>query len=161
MRISQKVKGVLNVKSSTYYFHMKTKILAEFQICISVPLIRTNMAPCFIKFISDSVTKNCKFITKFSFLFEVNKVNLFLFLKYYIPTQVAVVLSSESQYCVMLSHELPSQVPVNWIMTKNDSQSHINKSIDRYRVKCRWSERRENFIFLFVERYQWERHKDN
>ena len=113
MRISQKVKGVLNVKSSTYYFHMKTKILAEFQICISVPLIRTNMAPCFIKFISDSVTKNCKFITKFSFLFEVNKVNLFLFFKYYIPTQVAVVLSSESQYCVMLSHELPSQVPVN------------------------------------------------
>ena len=28
-----------NVKSSTYYFHMKTKILKDFQICISVPLI--------------------------------------------------------------------------------------------------------------------------
>ena len=28
-----------NVKFSTYYFHMKTKILADFQICISVPLI--------------------------------------------------------------------------------------------------------------------------
>ena len=27
-----------NVKFSTYYFHMKTKILADFQICISVPL---------------------------------------------------------------------------------------------------------------------------
>ena len=26
-----------NVKSSTY-FHMKTKILADFQICVSVPL---------------------------------------------------------------------------------------------------------------------------
>ena len=26
------------MKSSTYYFHMKTKILADFQICISVPL---------------------------------------------------------------------------------------------------------------------------
>ena len=27
-----------NVKFSTYYFHMKTKLLADFQICISVPL---------------------------------------------------------------------------------------------------------------------------
>ena len=27
----------INVKSSTY-FHMKTKILADFEICISVPL---------------------------------------------------------------------------------------------------------------------------
>ena len=27
-----------NVKSSTYDIHMKTKILADFQICISVPL---------------------------------------------------------------------------------------------------------------------------
>ena len=27
-----------NVKSSTYYFHMKTKLLADFEICISVPL---------------------------------------------------------------------------------------------------------------------------
>ena len=26
------------MKSSTYYFHMKMKILAVFQICISVPL---------------------------------------------------------------------------------------------------------------------------
>ena len=37
MHISQKVKGV-NVTSSTYYFHMKAKMLADFQICISVPL---------------------------------------------------------------------------------------------------------------------------
>ena len=28
-----------NVKSSTYYFHMKTNKLADFQICIRVPLI--------------------------------------------------------------------------------------------------------------------------
>ena len=33
-----KSKGRSNVKSSTYYFHMKTKIFADFQICISVPL---------------------------------------------------------------------------------------------------------------------------
>ena len=39
MRISQKVKGVL-IESSTHYFHVKTKILADFQICISVPLNR-------------------------------------------------------------------------------------------------------------------------
>ena len=26
------------MKSSTYYFHVKTKILVDFQICISVPL---------------------------------------------------------------------------------------------------------------------------
>ena len=29
------------MKSSTYYFHIKTKILAHFQICISVPLKHT------------------------------------------------------------------------------------------------------------------------
>ena len=32
VRISQKV------KFSIYYFHLKTQILADFQICISVPL---------------------------------------------------------------------------------------------------------------------------
>ena len=31
-------KRCLNVKSSTYYFHVKTKVLADFQTCISVPL---------------------------------------------------------------------------------------------------------------------------
>ena len=34
-----KSKMCFNVKSSTYYFHMNTKILADFQVCISVPLI--------------------------------------------------------------------------------------------------------------------------
>ena len=34
--ISQKVKHCVNVKSSTYYFYVKTKILPNFQICISV-----------------------------------------------------------------------------------------------------------------------------
>ena len=37
MHIS-KNKRCFNVKYSTYYFHMKTKILADFQICISLPL---------------------------------------------------------------------------------------------------------------------------
>ena len=34
--------SILNVKSVTYYFYMKTKILADFQICNSVPLIFEN-----------------------------------------------------------------------------------------------------------------------
>ena len=38
VRISQKSKMCFNTKSSTYYFHMKTKLLTDFQICISVPL---------------------------------------------------------------------------------------------------------------------------
>ena len=34
----RKSKRCFNVKSSTYYFHVKTKISADFQTCISVPL---------------------------------------------------------------------------------------------------------------------------
>ena len=34
-----KSKMYFNVKSSTYYFHMKAKTLADFEMCISVPLI--------------------------------------------------------------------------------------------------------------------------
>ena len=33
-----KSKRCCNVKSSTQYFHTKTKTLVDFQICISVPL---------------------------------------------------------------------------------------------------------------------------
>ena len=36
---TSKSKSCFNMKSSTYYFHMKAKILADFQICISVPLM--------------------------------------------------------------------------------------------------------------------------
>ena len=34
-----KTQKCLNVKSSARYFHAKTNILADFQICIRVPLI--------------------------------------------------------------------------------------------------------------------------
>ena len=34
-----KSKRCFNVKSSAYYFHMTTIIMADFQICISLPLI--------------------------------------------------------------------------------------------------------------------------
>ena len=37
VRISQ-TKRCFNAKFSTYHFHMKVKILADFQICIGVPL---------------------------------------------------------------------------------------------------------------------------
>ena len=33
-----KSKRCFNVKSSTYYLHMKTKILTDFKICTSAPL---------------------------------------------------------------------------------------------------------------------------
>ena len=33
-----KIKRCFNVKSSTYYFQVKKKIMADFQICLSVPL---------------------------------------------------------------------------------------------------------------------------
>ena len=36
--ITQKVKGVLMWNLQTYDFHMKPKILGDFQICFSVPL---------------------------------------------------------------------------------------------------------------------------
>ena len=35
-------KKCFNVKPSTHYFHMKTRILADFQICISVPSKQKN-----------------------------------------------------------------------------------------------------------------------
>ena len=38
-----KSKSCSDVRSSTYYFHMKTKILTDFQICISVPPSSRNL----------------------------------------------------------------------------------------------------------------------
>ena len=45
--LMQVSKRCFNVTSSTYYFHMKTEILADFQICISVPL--TTFSYIFVK----------------------------------------------------------------------------------------------------------------
>ena len=42
-----KSKRCFNVKSSTYYFHMKTKLFADFQIYISVPL-KSRQRRCFL-----------------------------------------------------------------------------------------------------------------
>ena len=40
-------KSCFNVKPTTYYFHVKTKILVDFQICFSVPLISSYLLPSF------------------------------------------------------------------------------------------------------------------
>ena len=42
------------MKSSTYYFHVKTKILADFQNCISLPLSKK------FSFQNENVCKNVK-----------------------------------------------------------------------------------------------------
>ena len=44
-----KSKTSFNMKFSIYYFHMKTKILADFQICVSVPLRGIEMTENWLK----------------------------------------------------------------------------------------------------------------
>ena len=39
-----KIKRYYNVKPSAYYFYVKTKIIADFDFCISVPLIYMKLA---------------------------------------------------------------------------------------------------------------------
>ena len=41
MRLSQKSKQCYSAKPSTYHFYVKTKILLDLHICISVPLNAT------------------------------------------------------------------------------------------------------------------------
>ena len=54
-----KCKRCFNVKSSTYYFHMKAKIFTDFQICISVPLKKTKL-----NCLTDGVCFRVRSITK-------------------------------------------------------------------------------------------------
>ena len=52
-----KSKRCVNVKSSKYFFHMKTKTLADFKICISLLLIRVRCSDSrfsFVKPLSES-----------------------------------------------------------------------------------------------------------
>ena len=71
-----KSKKCFNVKCSAYYFHIKTKIFTDFQICISVPLICSGFM-CFCSYI----IKNQKLIIGFklhknwSFLLRIYSVN--------------------------------------------------------------------------------------
>ena len=72
--ISQKVKGVFNVKSTTYYFHMKTKIQADFQYYYIIKII--------ILFIISTittirVTSVICFVGVFSILLSFNKYDFF------------------------------------------------------------------------------------
>ena len=54
-----KRKSCFNLKFLTYYFHMKTKILADFQICICIPLRELIFAD-----FTDSTIKNKKLVWK-------------------------------------------------------------------------------------------------
>ena len=49
-----KIKRCFNVKFSTYYFHMKTKILADIQICISVSLKLCNFIIAMTNIVTES-----------------------------------------------------------------------------------------------------------
>ena len=53
-----KSKSCFNVKSSTCCFHMKTKILADFQICINVPL-RSGECQCCDVTTNDALETSC------------------------------------------------------------------------------------------------------
>ena len=50
-----------NVKSSIYCLYMKTKILGDFQICISVPLIRWEKKNFFNNISTCDITDNKTF----------------------------------------------------------------------------------------------------
>ena len=56
-----KTKRCFNVKSSQYYFHMNVRILTDFQICISVPLIKLSLASNVIKKETLAQVSSCKF----------------------------------------------------------------------------------------------------
>ena len=97
MRISQKVikgKRCFNVKFSTYYFQMKTKILADFQICIGVPLrvpsvnVTKSAGNCgkFIVFCNVNTLSHIYFHKQRVFqvnkrIFHINKAYLFIILQ--------------------------------------------------------------------------------
>ena len=70
MRISQNVKKCFIVKYSSYYFHVKTKMLADFQICISVPLkhfARSNSVSQIPAIFLKNKARQSKMKTRFSF----------------------------------------------------------------------------------------------
>ena len=58
------------MKFSTYYFQIKTKILADFQICIGVPLI--------ISIVPIIISCNMHINSKTLFIIQFNYINPFL-----------------------------------------------------------------------------------
>ena len=58
-----KSKRCFNVKYSIYYFYMKTKILADFQICISVSLKKVSRSSPAEVFLGKGVLKICSKFT--------------------------------------------------------------------------------------------------
>ena len=62
-RITKSIK-VFNVKSPTYYFHMKMKVLVDFQICISVPLIGYNLKAINLRNLKLGIIRHQSFLLK-------------------------------------------------------------------------------------------------
>ena len=73
------------MKSSAYYFHMKTKILVDFQIYISVPLRALSSFVHAIKSISNTATPCCiDFGKKLHQVNLLTIINLYLELLYFL-----------------------------------------------------------------------------
>ena len=68
-----------NVKSLAYYFHVKANILADFQICISVPLISWSKTKIFIDHNDKIWTKNSEIYVSFMCFCSVKYFNNFGF----------------------------------------------------------------------------------
>ena len=62
--------------SSTYYFHIKTKILADFQTCISVPLRVQMFEKCDLVN-NEWLLLPAGFTAKFGFVFVLTLENVF------------------------------------------------------------------------------------
>ena len=104
-----KSKRCFNVKSSTYYFLMKTKIFTDFQICISVPLKYSTSCSTWNNHFNPlmhNVPKVCLTILG-HYALRVNMLVKFQFL----------VNNCSSEFYV--TTHLPSQVSVNSLVYKS------------------------------------------
>ena len=101
-----KSKRCFNVKSSAIYIHMKTNILADFQICISIPLMSMSFGKYFFKAklpfsASSTESKNrLKSLPRINILFS--KHSKIQDLKYY-NIEKQMVWKSRSK-CTNISH---------------------------------------------------------
>ena len=100
------------MKSSTYYVHMKTKILAEFQICISVPLISFSTF-CFVE---NTFTS---FIAKLFYLNQIIWMFRSLFIKivktFFSSISFFNIFNCSSQNQIFSSADLVFHLMINFV----------------------------------------------
>ena len=65
MRITQKVNDVYKAKPWAYYFDVKLRIYVDFQICISVPLIKISITLPMDRYSAKALKQQC-FILMYS-----------------------------------------------------------------------------------------------